>query len=95
MSEHSLIRPESNDDQQAIWKVNQSAFGVDDEANLVEQLRNGGFVDVSLVAEVNGKIVGHILFSRVSISSASIASVLRTACRSSASSPVKPILSKA
>ena len=67
MSEHSLIRPESNDDQQAIWRVNQSAFGVDDEANLIDHLRDGGFVDVSLVAEVNGKIVGHILFSRVSI----------------------------
>lgn len=62
------IRPESIEDLQSIWHVNQAAFAGDPEANLVDALRDGGFVDVSLVAEVNGKVVGHILFSRVKIS---------------------------
>ena len=61
------IRPESIEDLQSIWHVNQSAFEGDAEANLVDALRDGGFVEVSIVAEVDGKVVGHILFSRVAI----------------------------
>ena len=61
------IRPETTEDQRAICHVNQQAFGGDDEANLVDALRDGGFVEVSLVAEMDGQIVGHILFSRVAI----------------------------
>ena len=61
------IRPETAEDRAAIWQVNQQAFGGDDEANLVNALRDGGFVEVSLVAETDGKVVAHILFSRVKI----------------------------
>ncbi|WP_417849206.1 GNAT family N-acetyltransferase [Thalassoglobus sp.] len=61
------IRPESIKDWQSIWRVNQAAFEGDAEANLVNALRDGGFVDVSIVAEVGGKVVGHILFSRITI----------------------------
>ncbi len=61
------IRPESTDDRQLIWNVNHAAFGNNAEADLVEALREGGFVVVSLVAELDGKMVGHILFSQVSI----------------------------
>jgi hypothetical protein len=53
------IRPESIEDLQSIWHVNQAAFEGDAEANLVDALRDGGFVDVSMVAEVDGKVVGH------------------------------------
>jgi len=62
-----VIRPETIQDQEAIWSVNQAAFEGDAEANLVDALRDGGFTEVSLVGEVNGEIVGHILFSRVTI----------------------------
>jgi len=61
------IRPESRDDRDAIWRVNQAAFGGDAEANLVDALRDGGFVAISLVAELDREVVGHILFSPVSI----------------------------
>ena len=64
---HVEIRDESKDDHGAIRRVNQLAFGGDDEANLVRSLRDGGFVEVSLVAEAGGEIAGHILFSRVAI----------------------------
>ena len=63
----TVIRPETAEDREAIWKVNRSAFDSDAEANLVDALRNGGFVEVSLVAEVDEHIVGQILFSRVTI----------------------------
>jgi putative acetyltransferase len=61
------IRPENDKDREAIWNVNKAAFGGDAEANLVDELRVGGFVEISLVAEVDDQIVGHILFSRVTI----------------------------
>jgi putative acetyltransferase len=62
-----VIRPETGQDQEAIWSVNQAAFEGDAEANLVDALRDGGFFVVSLVAEVDGEIVGHVLFSRMAI----------------------------
>jgi putative acetyltransferase len=62
-----LIRPETNSDCQGIRRLNQAAFETDAEADLVDALREGGFVEVSLVAEKNGEIVGRILFSRLPI----------------------------
>jgi putative acetyltransferase len=64
---NTTIRPEQNDDRKAIWSVNRAAFKTDAEADLVDALREGGFAEISLVAEVDGEIVGHILFSRLPI----------------------------
>jgi putative acetyltransferase len=50
--------------------VNQEAFGQDLEADLVDTLRANGKVVLSLVAELNGQVVGHILFTPVTIESA-------------------------
>src|SRR5438270_5207172 len=61
------IRPETASDHEVIRHVNRLAFGQDDEARLVDALREGGFVRVSLVAERAGRIVGHILFSDLPI----------------------------
>jgi putative acetyltransferase len=61
------VRPETIEDQQSIWNINQAAFEGDVEANLFDALRDEGFVEVSLVAELEGEMVGHILFSRVVI----------------------------
>jgi putative acetyltransferase len=61
------IRSEITEDRESVWNVNQTAFDGDDEANLVDALRDGGFVVASIVAELNDEIAGHILFSHVSI----------------------------
>ncbi|WP_406694762.1 N-acetyltransferase [Singulisphaera sp. Ch08] len=61
------IRPEAPGDDAAIREVNRLAFGEEGEARLVDALRDGGHVRVSLVAEVAGRVVGHILFSDLSI----------------------------
>jgi putative acetyltransferase len=66
MSERHL-RPETSADHEAIRNVNRLAFGQDDEARLVDALRDGGFLRVSLVAEQGGQVVGHILFSDLPI----------------------------
>lgn len=61
------VRPESPDDREAVLRVNRLAFGRDDEGRLVDALRDGGSARVSLVAEVDGHVVGHILFSDLPI----------------------------
>jgi putative acetyltransferase len=61
------IRVERTIDRESIRQVNQRAFGGDDEANLVDSLRDRGFVEISLVAETDGQVIGHILFSKVKI----------------------------
>ena len=61
------IREETLDDAIAIREVNRLAFGGDAEGNLVDRLRDDGLVICSLVAEEEGRIVGHILFSQLQI----------------------------
>ena len=61
------ICPEADEDRTTVWNVNRAAFEAEEEANLVDALRNGGYVEVSLVADVDSEFVGHILFSRFSI----------------------------
>jgi putative acetyltransferase len=57
----------SVNDYAAIWQINQAAFGSDAEANLVNALRAGGYAMVFMVAELDGGIVGHILFSQLAV----------------------------
>lgn len=61
------IRPEQPEDAGAVREVHRAAFGREDEGRLVDQLRAHGKALVSLVAEFDGEVVGHILFSPVSI----------------------------
>jgi putative acetyltransferase len=63
------IRPETEGDHLAIRDVNEQAFGRPTEADMVEKVRRSpGFVpELSLVAEQDGQIVGHALFSEVTI----------------------------
>jgi putative acetyltransferase len=62
-----IIRPETTADHAAIREVNRLAFGGEGEARLVDALREGGYARVSLVAEAEGRVVGHILFSALRI----------------------------
>jgi putative acetyltransferase len=59
------IRTEDEADRAAIHAVNRAAFGTSVEANLVDVLRRKAPQFVSLVAEVDDAIVGHIVFSKV------------------------------
>lgn len=63
------VRPEAPTDYDAIREVNEAAFKGLEEADLVESLRRDRVVLLSLVAELDGQVVGHILFSRMSIDS--------------------------
>jgi len=62
------IRSEQSSDQASVHAINSAAFQTKDEANLVDALRLQADPIVSLVAEINGDLVGHILFSPVTLS---------------------------
>jgi putative acetyltransferase len=61
------VRAEAQADLAAIRAVNEAAFGSSAEADIVEALRTKRVELVSLVADVDGSVVGHILFSPVSV----------------------------
>ena len=69
MNNQVTIRAETPADGAMIREVNTLAFGRDSEARIVEVLRESpGFIpELSLVAEANGVIVGHALFSPVRV----------------------------
>lgn len=68
------IRQENEKDYAEVYELIKKAFGVaehadGDEQDLVERLRKGkSFVpELSLVAEIDGKIVGQILFTKANV----------------------------
>ncbi|MDH5190429.1 MAG: N-acetyltransferase [Gammaproteobacteria bacterium] len=63
------VRSETNDDIRAIDVVNLSAFQGEAEARFVTNMRKSADFkpETSLVAEFNGRIVGHVLLTRVTM----------------------------
>jgi putative acetyltransferase len=60
-----VVRPATPKDFAAIHAVEAAAFAQEHEALIVEGVRAEGAALVELVAEEDGEIVGHILFSRM------------------------------
>jgi putative acetyltransferase len=60
-----IVRSEKEGEDGAIRAVTVAAFDRPDEARLVDRLRCDGDAVLSLVAIDGDKIVGHVLFSRV------------------------------
>jgi putative acetyltransferase len=59
------IRLETASDKEAVFRVNRAAFPDEDVAGLVDELGSNGTLALSLVAESDGEVVGHIGFSPV------------------------------
>jgi len=64
-----IVRPETPSDYEAIGELLRSAFGGAEESELVRSLRaSDNYVpDLALVAEEEGKVVGHIVFSYITL----------------------------
>src|SRR2546430_3759974 len=62
------IRPERAADIASVHALNRAAFETSTEADLVDALRERAKPIISLVADEAGSIVGHILFSPVTLS---------------------------
>jgi putative acetyltransferase len=67
MSEKWIIRTESNADYDSIDRVIVAASGEPETPELVRNLRSDGDALLSLVAETESHIVGHIMMSRILI----------------------------
>ncbi len=72
-TQNILVRNENKNDIAAISEVTAAAFEtleISDhtEQFIVEALRSAGVLTISLVAEVDGRVVGHIAFSPVTMS---------------------------
>ncbi len=61
------IRSEKPADAEVIHSIHQSAFPTEAEARLVDRLRQEKKLALSLIAEVNDSVVGHVAFSPVSV----------------------------
>ena len=70
------IRPEQPGDVAAIDVVNRAAFNQPNEATLVVLLREQASPLVSLVAETDGELVGHVLFSPVTLTGHADATIM-------------------
>jgi len=65
-----IIRTEEIKDYQEVYNLNFEAFdGRDDEAVLIEKVRTSDYFvpELSLVAEIEGKIAGHLLLSKANV----------------------------
>lgn len=60
------IRKEEKRNRNFAYDVNRLAFGREEEAEIADKIReNEGFIpELSLVAETEGKVVGHVIFSK-------------------------------
>jgi putative acetyltransferase len=60
-----LVRPEEFRDIPAIFAVHSASFPTDLEARLVDALRAAGRLSVSVVADADDVVAGHVAFSPV------------------------------
>lgn len=70
MTEQVTLRQEEQTDFSQVFDLNCTAFGREDEAKLVEALRKNetAFVpELSIVAMIDKKVIGHILFTIINI----------------------------
>jgi putative acetyltransferase len=63
------IRREEEGDAPSVRRINELAFGRPIEADLIDALRAAGAVILSLVAAEEDVVVGHVLFSPVTLES--------------------------
>jgi putative acetyltransferase len=61
------VRRERSGDEPGIARVNDEAFGQADESRIIAAVRQNGHAAISLVAVSEEAIVGHILFTRVTL----------------------------
>jgi putative acetyltransferase len=65
----TTVRPERPQDQPVVRRIHERAFGQPLEAELVDRLRTACPDALSLVAEAEAEVVGHILFTPVIVES--------------------------
>jgi len=67
MNYSAIIRPYRDEDGAAVYRIHERAFGGGEEAELVEAIVHDYAAVCSLVAEQEGAVVGHILYTALDI----------------------------
>ena len=67
MNKNLIIRAATPDDRMAILDLTARAFGQLEEVEIIEKLERDNDILFELVADIDGKIVGHILFYPVGV----------------------------
>ena len=67
VSKPSLIREERKEDHFIVFELHKTAFKSESEALLVTELRKSAEPYISLVFEDRGEVIGHIMFSPITI----------------------------
>ena len=67
MNENHIIRQATPDDRAAILDLTARAFGQLEEVEVIEKLAANEDILLELVADFDGKIVGHILFYPIGV----------------------------
>jgi len=67
MNKDAQVREERPGDAAAVRLVNERAFGQPEEAGIVDRLRERCPDRLSLVAELEGRVVGYLLFNPVAL----------------------------
>ena len=67
MKQQLQIRDETDADIAEVYALNRAVFEQAGEANLVDRLRGLAEPKISLVAVIDGEVVGHIFFSPMSL----------------------------
>jgi putative acetyltransferase len=62
-----ILREETTRLEAAIRVMHRSVFERDDESKLIDRLRADGLIVASVIAEEEGLIVGHVLFSNLRV----------------------------
>lgn len=65
ISQRMQIRPSRSDERGALMALTQSAFGAPAEAQLVGALIDEPLETPSFVAELDGELIGHVLYSQL------------------------------
>ena len=68
-----IVRSEKPDDRSAIREVVVESFEGPQEAELIEGLRRAGVLAISLVAEIDGRVCGHVALSHLKSPSRTLA----------------------
>ena len=71
-----IIREEKPGDAAAIQALHRAEFSGNAEADLVEEMCGSGKVLLSLVVEDAGKIIGHVLYSKIAVNGVENAAAL-------------------
>jgi putative acetyltransferase len=67
VTDNKIIRLATPDDRAAILDLTARAFGQLEEVEIIEKLEIDGDILLELVADFDGKIVGHILFYPIGV----------------------------